>query len=64
MPLITAQKEERKEKVSIEIRSDILNDINNYCKWAKVDINLFLEEAAKFVFKKDKEYKSHFKSKK
>ena len=62
MPIITAQKEEKKEKVSIEIHADVLTEIHNYCKWAKVEIDLFLEEAAKFIFKKDKEYKNQFKT--
>lgn len=61
MPLITAQKEDKKETVSVEMHADVLNEIHNYCKWAKIDINLFLEEAAKFIFKKDKEYKIQFK---
>lgn len=64
MPLISERKEEKKETVSIEIQSDVLNDINNYCKWAKVNMNVFFEEAAKFIFKKDKEYKSYLKNKK
>jgi len=57
MPLITVKKEAKKESLSIEIHADVLNEINNYCKWAKIDVDLFLEEAAKFIFKKDREYK-------
>ena len=56
MPIITTKPEVKKEKLAIEIHTDVLNEIHNYCKWAKVDINLFIEESAKFVFKKDKEY--------
>lgn len=63
MPIITTKQESKKEKLTIEIHSDVLNEINAYCKWAKVDIDLFLEEAAKFIFKKDKEYKTEVKTK-
>ena len=62
MPIITTKQESKKETLSIEIHSDVLSEINTYCKWAKVDIDLFLEEAAKFIFKKDKEYKTQFKT--
>lgn len=63
MPLITNKQESKKEKLTIEIHSDVLNEIHNYCKWAKVNLDLFLEEASKFIFKKDKEYKKQFHAK-
>lgn len=63
MPLITTKQESKKEKITVEIHADVLNEIHHYCKWAKVDVDLFLEEAAKFIFKKDKEYKTQFKVK-
>lgn len=61
MPLITTKQEVKKDKLTVEIHGDVLNDIHEYCKWAKIDVNFFLEEAAKFVFTKDKEYKATFK---
>lgn len=63
MPLITTKQESKKDKLTVEIHTDVLDEIHNYCKWAKVDVDLFLEEAAKFIFKKDKEYKTQFKAK-
>ena len=61
MPLITTKQEVKKDKLTIEIHGDVLDDIHEYCKWAKIDVDFFLEEAAKFVFTKDKEYKANFK---
>lgn len=62
MPLITIKQESKKESLTIEIHADVLNEIHTYCKWAKVSVDLFLEEASKIIFKKDKEYKSQFKT--
>lgn len=63
MPLITKKQEAKKEKLTIQMHADVLNEVHNYCNWAKVEVDLFLEEAAKFIFKKDREYKTQFKTK-
>ena len=62
MPLISAQKDIKKESVTFKISSDILNKVHNYCSWANVTPEIFFEEASKIIFKKDKEYKAHFKT--
>ena len=62
MPLIQNRQESKKESLTIEIHTDVLNEIHTYCKWAKVSVDLFLEEASKIIFKKDKEYRAQFKA--
>ncbi|MDX1838628.1 hypothetical protein DIZ81_11720 [Legionella taurinensis] len=52
----------KKEKVKIELKLDTLRAIECYCEWAKIDdIGYFVEEAAQFVFSKDREWKQHLK---
>ena len=34
--------------------------INEYCQWANIDdLGFFIEEAAGFIFSKDKDWKDH-----
>jgi len=48
---------------SEEIESSIYKEINDYCNWAGIDdISFFIEDAAKYVFKSDSDWKKHKKS--
>jgi hypothetical protein len=63
MALINAKKISDKEKIKLEIDKDIYSTINKYCEWAGIDdINYFFEEAIRFVFSKDSDWKKHLKS--
>lgn len=65
MALISKEKSIYKEKIKLEIREDIINEIKDYCQWSGVDdISVFLEEAALFIFKKDSDWKKYKKSQK
>lgn len=63
MPIINGTRFQKKEKIKAEINSEIFAKINEYCAWAKIDdIGFFIEEAASFVFAKDREWKQHTKA--
>jgi hypothetical protein len=63
MAIISGKRSNVKEKVKAEINAETLNQINQYCQWASIeDIGFFFEEAAHFVFAKDKDWKQHKKS--
>ena len=65
MPIINGTGFQKKERVKAEVNSEILADIEAYCKWANIDsMGFFIEEAASFVFAKDKEWKNHKKAQK
>lgn len=65
MAIIQKKFSEKKDKVKVEINSEVMSKINEYRKWADVDdIGFFFEEAAKFVFSKDKKWKEHQQEKK
>ena len=58
MALITAKKPSDVEKVKIEINKNIYEEIQSYCQWAGIDkIDHFFEEAATFIFSKDRDWK-------
>ena len=60
MAIINGIKSTKKEKIKAIMSSDTVAKINEYCQWAKIeDIGFFLEEAALFVFSKDKEWKDN-----
>ena len=60
MALINGIKSTKKEKIKATISSDTVAKINEYCQWASIkDIGFFIEEAALFVFSKDKEWKDN-----
>lgn len=64
MALIAAKKIDEKEKIKIDINKEIYTEIQNYCKWAGItEIDHFFEEAATFIFSKDKEWKKISSSK-
>ena len=65
MSIIKRKTEAKKERVKLELSSDINQQINDYMQWAGIDdIGYFFEEAALFVFKQDREWKKHLKNKK
>lgn len=60
MAIINVKQISSKEKIKEEISSDILKEIKEYCAWVGInDLGFFFEEAAMFVFSKDKEWKDH-----
>ena len=59
MALISKTKSSEKEKIKLKINAEVLAKIRTYCEWAAIDdIAFFVEEAACFVFAKDKEFKA------
>ncbi|HAT8564369.1 TPA: hypothetical protein JA969_12105 [Legionella pneumophila] len=63
MALISARKTNSKEKIKLEIDQDIFSKINQYCEWAGIsNIDHFFEEAATYIFSKDKDWNKHIKS--
>ena len=59
MALINAKKITDKEKIKLELDKEIFTEIKNYCAWAGIDeIDHFFEQAATFIFSKDKDWKS------
>ncbi|MBN9230961.1 MAG: hypothetical protein BGO90_15200 [Legionella sp. 40-6] len=64
MALLTAKKINSKEKIKVEIDHDIFTKISKYCEWSGIaTINDFFEEAATYIFSKDKEWNKHLKIK-
>ncbi|WP_058533875.1 hypothetical protein [Legionella saoudiensis] len=62
MPIISGSQAQIKEKLKVEIHADILEQIQKYCEWASInDLGFFIEEASRFVFAKDKEWKKQQK---
>jgi len=63
MALINAKKIEDKEKIKLEINKEIYAEIQKYCGWAGIsDMDHFFEEAASFIFSKDKDWKNYSRS--
>lgn len=63
MALIQAKSAHKTEKVKLDIREDILSEIQEYCAWAGIDnLNFFIEEAAQFIFAKDTDWKRYRKA--
>ncbi|MFC3909756.1 hypothetical protein ACFORL_11810 [Legionella dresdenensis] len=59
MALISKARFNQKEKVKVELSSEVLRKIEDYCRWSQVDdISFFFEEAACYVFAKDKDWKA------
>ena len=49
-----------KEKIKATVSSEIVSTIEEYCNWANIDdVGFFIEEAACFVFSKDKDWKAY-----
>lgn len=57
MPLILKSKEPpQKEQLRIRLEKNILSEIQAYCEWTDILVDYFLEQAASFVLRKDKEW--------
>lgn len=62
MPIINGNRFQKKEKIKTEISSETFDKINEYCTWANIDdVGFFIEEAAGFIFAKDRDWKQHKK---
>ena len=65
MPVISAQKQPERDRIKIEINSEIAAEVKAYMQWADIkDLSFFFEEAASFVLSKDKEWKQRKKKQK
>ena len=65
MALITAKKPTNKEKIKLEIDQELYSKINKYCEWVGIsNIDHFFEEAATYIFSKDKEWNKYLKTRK
>jgi len=63
MPIINGTRFQKKEKIKAEINSETYAKISEYCAWANIDdIGFFIEEAASFIFTKDRDWKQYKKS--
>lgn len=62
MAIISTARHQAKEKIKAQISSEILAKMDAYCIWAGIDMDFFIEEAALYVFAKDKEWKQHQKT--
>lgn len=60
MALINGASSAKKIKIKAIINSEIVLNIEEYCRWANIDdIGFFIEEAASFIFSKDKDWKDY-----
>lgn len=63
MPIINSTRVQKKEKIKAEISSETFEKITEYCVWANIDdVGFFIEEAASFIFAKDRDWKQHKKA--
>lgn len=63
MPIINGTRVQKKEKIKAEISSETFEKIAEYCAWANIDdVGFFIEEAASFIFAKDRDWKLHKKA--
>lgn len=63
MAIINGTRLQKKDKIKATINSEIAAKITEYCAWANIDdIGFFIEEAASFVFAKDRDWKQHSKA--
>lgn len=63
MPIISKKESVDMKKIKSEISAETYNKIEKYMKWAGItNIDHFIEESAKLVFSKDKEWKKFEKS--
>jgi len=62
MALISKAGFKQKEKIKVEVSTEVLKKIEAYCQWSQIDdIGFFIEEAACYVFSKDKDWKAQQK---
>ncbi|MBA2655963.1 MAG: hypothetical protein H0U70_03160 [Tatlockia sp.] len=65
MPIINGNFVQKKEKIKAEISNETFKKIAEYCAWAEIeDVGFFIEEAASFIFAKDRDWKQHKKAQK
>lgn len=65
MAIINGTQFQKKDKIKASINSEIAEKIKEYCAWANIDdLGFFIEEAASFVFSKDRDWKQHNKANK
>lgn len=63
MPIINGTRVQKKEKIKAEISTETFEKINEYCTWANIDeLGFFIEEAASFIFAKDRDWKQYKKA--
>ena len=63
MALINSNQFVKKSKIKAVVSAEIVAQIQEYCQWANIDdVGFFIEEAACFVFAKDKSWKDHQRS--
>ena len=64
MPIITPNQAKTYEKIRIQVSSDLLEEVKNYCKEFSIpQIEEFFVEAAKYVLKTDKDWQKKMKKK-
>lgn len=65
MSIININRSGKKVKVALQLDSLLIKKIEEYCEFVEIDdLSYFFEEAAKFIFIKDKKWKQHLKEKK
>ncbi len=63
MAIINGTRFQKKEKIKATINSDVAASIAEYCAWANIDdVGFFIEEAASFIFAKDRDWKQYKKA--
>jgi hypothetical protein len=64
MAIIKVKGIKNKQNIATKVNQEILQQIEQYCEWAGIyDLGFFIEEAAHYVFRKDKEWKEYKESK-
>lgn len=62
MPIINADRLQKKTKLKVEISHEIYEKMEEYCAWANIaDMGYFVEEAVAFIFAKDRDWKAYCK---
>jgi hypothetical protein len=57
MAIIKAKQKQEKEQIRVSIEKGVLEKIKQYCEWAGISKqDEFFEQAAEFVFSKDKDW--------
>ena len=64
MPIITPNQTKTYEKIRIQVPSDLLEEVKNYCKEFSIsETGDFFVKAAKYVLKKDQDWQKKLKKK-
>jgi len=60
MALLKPIKKNIKKYIRISLHTSVLDEMRNYCQWAGIEkLDDFMELAAQFIFKKDKNWKNY-----